>query len=154
MAYIRPMLTMRVLRLAASMAAVVLIVAGSGIARAQGWKDVTAFPDPREEVLGAAAGGKLYVFAGLIPRWKPAGIVYEYDPQADKWTKKKPMALPAHHVALTTWNDKIYSFGGFVYPTAGPAAWVPIDSAWEYDPKLDSWKALAPMPVKRGAAVA
>ena len=37
---------------------------------------------------------------------------------------------------------------------AGPAAWQPIDNVWEYDPAADSWKALAPMPTKRGAAVA
>ncbi len=34
------------------------------------------------------------------------------------------------------------------------SAWTPIDNAFEYDPVNDSWKALAPMPVKRGAAVA
>ena len=34
------------------------------------------------------------------------------------------------------------------------AAWQPIDDVWEYDPAADSWKALAPLPGKRGAAVA
>ena len=85
-----------------------LLTLTASAARAQGaWKDVAAFPDPREEVLGAAAGGKLYVFAGLIPRWRPAGIVFEYDPATDKRTNKKPMAQPSHHIAFTTWNDKI-----------------------------------------------
>ena len=124
-------------------------------AHAQGkWTNVAPFPDPREEVLGAAAAGKMYVFAGLIPLWHTAGLVYEYDPAANQWTKRKPMALPSHHVAFTTYNDKIYAFGGFVYPESGPAAWVPIDNAFEYDPSKDTWKALAPMPIKRGAAVA
>jgi N-acetylneuraminic acid mutarotase len=116
--------------------------------------NVAPFPEPKEELLGAAAGGKLYVFAGLIPLWRPAGLVYEYDPRTNQWTKKKPMALPSHHVALASYNDKIYAFGGFVYPASGPAAWVPIDNAWEYDHAADTWKALAPMPIKRGAAVA
>jgi N-acetylneuraminic acid mutarotase len=31
---------------------------------------------------------------------------------------------------------------------------VPIDNAWEYDPGADRWKGLAPMPSKRGSAVA
>jgi N-acetylneuraminic acid mutarotase len=64
------------------------------------------------------------------------------------------MALASHHVALAELNGKIYVFGGFVPPKAGPPAWVPIDSAWEYDPAADVWKALAPMPTRRGSPVA
>ena len=120
---------------------------------AQGrWVKLAPFPEPAEELLGASAGGKLYVFAGLAPGWKPKALVYEYDPAADKWTKKKPMALASHHVAITEMGGKIYAFGGFVLPAAGPAAWQPIDNAFEYDPAADNWKALAPMPTKRGAA--
>jgi len=122
---------------------------------AQGkWVDLAPFPEPKEEVMGEAANGKLYVFAGLIPLWHPAGLVYEYDPAQNAWTKKKPMALPSHHVAFCEHDGKIYAFGGFVYPDSGPAAWVPINNTWEYDPGKDSWKALAPMPTKRGAAEA
>ncbi len=82
------------------------------------------------------------------------GLVYEYDPASDKWTRKKPMALASHHVSFTEYNGKIYAFGGFVPPKAGQPAWVPIDNAWEYDPAADTWKALAPMPTRRGSPVA
>lgn len=124
-------------------------------ALAQGkWTKLAPFPEPSEELLGAAANGKMYVFAGLAPGWKPRALVYEYDPASDKWNKKKPMALPSHHVALTDYNGKIYAFGGFVLPQSGPPSWVPIDNAWEYDPATDAWKALAPMPTKRGSPVA
>src|SRR5438105_330705 len=82
------------------------------------------------------------------------GMVYEYDPAGDKWTKRKPMALASHHVSFTEYNGKIYAFGGFVPPAQGQPAWVPIDNAWEYDPAADTWKALAPMPTKRGSPVA
>ena len=122
---------------------------------AQGrWVKLAPFPEPAEELLGAASGGKLYVFAGLAPGWKPKALVYEYDPATDKWTKKKAMALASHHVAITELNGKIYAFGGFVLPASGPAAWQPVDNAFEYDPATDTWKALAPMPTKRGGAVA
>ena len=124
-------------------------------AQAQGkWTKLAPFPEPAEELLGASAGGKMYVFCGLAPGWKPMGLVYEYDPASDKWTKKNPMPLASHHVAFTEYRGKIYAFGGFVYPQSGPAAWVPIDNAWEYDPAADRWKALAPMPTKRGSPVA
>src|SRR5262249_17884503 len=82
----------------------------------------------------------------------PTALAYEFDPAANKWTQKKPMQLPSHHVAFTTLNDKIYAFGGFNLPDSGPPAWRPLDNAWEYDPAADTWKPLAVMPTKRGAA--
>src|SRR6266850_4568085 len=118
------------------------------------WVRLAPFPEPAEEILGAAAGGKMYVFAGLAPVWKPMGMVYEYDPTGNQWTKKKPMPLASHHVSFTEHKGKIYAFGGFVFPQSGPPAWVPINNAWEYDPANDNWKALASLPTKRGSAVA
>jgi N-acetylneuraminic acid mutarotase len=124
-------------------------------ANAQGkWVKLAPVPEPAEELLGVAANGKMYVFCGLAPGWKPIGMVYEYDPATDKWTKKKPMPVLTHHVAFTEYRGKIYAFGGFVLPTAGPAAWTPVDNAWEYDPVADTWKPLAPLPTKRGSPVA
>jgi len=118
------------------------------------WVKLAPFPEPAEELYGAAAAGKVYVFGGLAPGWKPRGLAFEYDAATDKWTKKKPMALPSHHVAFTEFGGKLYAFGGFVPPPSGPPAWVPIDQAWAYDPANDSWKALAPMPTRRGSPVA
>jgi N-acetylneuraminic acid mutarotase len=123
-------------------------------AHAQKWGKLAAFPEPAEELLGASAGGKLYVFCGLAPGWKPTGYVYEYDPATDRWTKKGTMPLLSHHVGFTEHKGKIYAFGGFKYPDSGPAGWEPINNAWEYDPAADTWKALAPMPTRRGSPVA
>lgn len=142
-------------RLALCMAMVLAAGFSPVVAQAQGkWAKLAPFPEPAEELYGVAAGGKLQVFGGLAPGWKPRGLVFEYDPAADRWTKKKPMALPSHHIAVTELGGKVYAFGGFVPPAAGPPAWVPIDNAWEYDPAADGWKALAPMPTKRGSPVA
>ncbi len=136
------------------LAALSLMVLAPGSAHAQGrWVKLAAFPEPAEEILGAAANGKLYVFCGLAPGWKPLGMVYEYDPAADQWKKKNPMPLASHHVAFTEMRGKIYAFGGFVLPESGPPAWRPIANAWEYDPAADRWKALAPMPTARGSPV-
>src|SRR6266849_3201656 len=134
--------------------ALACLIGASG-AFAQGkWTKLAAFPELAEGLLGASANGKMYVFCGLAPGWKPIGMVYEYDPAGDKWAKKKSMPLASHHVSFTEYKGKIYAFGGFVLPQSGPPAWVPIDNAWEYDPATDNWKALAPMPTKRGSPVA
>jgi N-acetylneuraminic acid mutarotase len=121
------------------------------------WKKGAPFPEPDEELYGVAVNGKLYVIGG----WgdgKARGANYEYDPATDKWTKKSPMPRPAHHAALAAVNGKIYAFGGFVAPanTAVPvgAAWEPIAEAWEFNPATDAWKPLAPLPGKRGSAIA
>jgi len=121
------------------------------------WKQATPFPEPDEELYGVTAKGKLCVIGG----WgggKARGANYEYDPETDKWTKKKSMPHPAHHAAVASLNGKIYVCGGFIAPenTQLPtgAAWQPIDDAWEYDPATDTWKELPPLPTKRGAGVA
>jgi N-acetylneuraminic acid mutarotase len=58
---------------------------------AQKWSRVAPFPDPSEEIWGASAGGKLYVFGGIAPGWKPKSYVYEYDPANDSWKALAPM---------------------------------------------------------------
>ena len=121
------------------------------------WKKAAPFPEPDEELYGVACNGKMFVIGG----WKDGtarGVTYEYDPATDKWTKKASMPHPSHHAALASFNGKIYVSGGFVppqntnVPTGG--AWQPIDDMWEYDPAGDSWRSLAPLPGKRGSAVA
>ena len=136
-----------------------LVFATAALAQmpASPWKKGAPFPEPDEELYGVAAGGKVYVISGF-GGGKGRGVNYEYDPATDKWTKKKSMPRPAHHPALATSNGKIYVLGGFVAPEKPVlpigAEWEPIDDAWEYDPAADSWKELARLPGKRGAAVA
>jgi peroxiredoxin/N-acetylneuraminic acid mutarotase len=143
--------------LAVIAASLVFATAGMAQMPPSPWKKAAPFPEPDEELYGVAVNGKLYVIGGW-GEGKARGATYEYDPATDKWAKKKPMPRPAHHAALAAANGKIYVCGGFVAPEKAPvpigAAWQPIDDVWEYDPAADSWKALAPLPGKRGAAVA
>ena len=130
----------------------------SPAANAQGgkWVNLAPFPDPHEEVMGEAANGKMYVFAGLDSRRSGCPSAWctsttRHEPVDEKEAHGSALPPPCPHR-----NDgKIYVFGGF---TQGKSetwpAWTPINNALEYDPVNDSWKALAPMPTKRGAAVA
>jgi N-acetylneuraminic acid mutarotase len=150
--------------LIAGSSAAIFILACGVAARAQGqpqqgqgrWTKAAAFPDPEEELYGVAANGKMYVLGGFGAGGKPVGMNWEYDPATDKWTKKKDMPLPVHHSALASHNGKIYMFGGYkLFPVPqGFGGWEPVDNAWEFDPVADSWKALAPLPNKRGSPIA
>jgi N-acetylneuraminic acid mutarotase len=143
--------------LAAMVASLALVTTALAQMPTSPWKKGAPFPEADEELYGVPANGKLYVIGG----WgdgKARGANYEYDPATDRWTKKQPMPRPAHHAALAAVNGKIYVFGGFVAP-ANPAipvgaAWEPIADAWEFNPATDSWKPLAPLPGKRGSAIA
>ena len=118
------------------------------------WQPLPPFPAPTKEMIAVAAGGEIYIFAGQAKFFTPLGLVFAYDPATKAWTTKKPMPLAAHHVAMVEYNGKIYGFGGFKKPASGEIAWEPVDNSWEYDPAADTWKPLAPMPSKRGAASA
>ena len=136
-------------------ASMVLVLTATAYAQGH-WVKLAPFPEPAQEIGGTVANGKVYIMGGLPvgSNSKPKGIVWEYDSATDKWTKKKPMPLPAHHIAVTQYRGKVYVFGGGAQLEAGGPNWVPINNAWEDDPDTDSWKALAPMPTPRGAAVA
>ena len=115
------------------------------------WEPSKAFPMPMEEPVGVALNGRLYVFQGLTDRgFQPMGVVYVYDPATNEWTKKNPMPMAVHHAMTAVAGGKVYVFGGFSRP-GKELAWQPIDNAWEYTADTDTWKALAPLPSKRGA---
>ena len=86
--------------------AAVLVLLAPGFASAQKWSRAAPFPEASEEVYGISANGKLYVLGGLGPGWTAKGLVYEYDPASDQWTKKKNMPLLAHHLAVTEFKGK------------------------------------------------
>jgi hypothetical protein len=71
-------LTRPIVSLACGIRLAAALLGGLTLNAQQGkWVDLAPFPEPKEEVMGEAANGKLYVFAGLIPLWHPAGLVYE-----------------------------------------------------------------------------
>ena len=126
-------------------------------ARAQGhWVKLAPLPETSEEFSFVAASGKIFLFGGnpVGDAGTPRGLVLEYDSATDKWARKKQMPVATHHAAVAEFRGKIYLFGGGVQLAAGGLNQFPTSNVWEYDPAGDSWKALAPMPTRRLAAVA
>src|SRR6266536_2213760 len=120
---------------------------------AQGkWTKLAAFPEPAEELLGVAAGGKMYVFCGLAPGWKPIGMVYEYDPATDTWRARTPIPTPRNHATAGAINGKIYVIGGRTGAAFISSGSSNVDVVEEYDPATAAWgSARARMPSARSA---
>jgi hypothetical protein len=113
---------------------------------AEEWKSAAPILKGAEEVYGIAAGGKLYVFGGLGLDWKAMGMVMEYDPDTDRWTRKRDMPQYLHHVALAEAGGRIYMFGGFTLPEKGKAMWVPSIKHGNTIQKLTSGRRLLRFP--------
>src|SRR5207244_3833205 len=96
-------------------------------ARGMRWSKAAPFPQPEEELYGTVINGKFYVVGGFgfnPPGAQPGGgggapangpcggcppgLVYEYDPGPDKWTKKKDIPVHVHHQAQAAYNGKLY----------------------------------------------
>ena len=99
---------------------------------------------------GRGGGGGATTNAGPCFGCPPA-LVYEYDPGPDKWTKKKNIPVAVHHQAQAAYNGKLYIFGGCLRQISGEGG---TTNTWEYDLAADSYRALAPLPVKRCSAIA
>src|SRR5260370_7532527 len=98
-------------RLAWRLMVIATVIWAASAAWAQGnWVKLAPFPEPAEEISGAEARGKMYVFAGLAPLWKPLGMVYDYNPASNRWAKKQKLALPSHHLAFTPPNTTFHPF--------------------------------------------
>jgi N-acetylneuraminic acid mutarotase len=135
-------------------------------ASAQGnWTQMKPIPQGANEVIGAAVGGRLYVYGGervhtqhvyggVNLRTQPLGMFSAYDPKTDTWTRLKPNPVPVHHGAAAAIGKKFYVFGGFRLPDTGRIGWYPEDKAWVYDTETQIWSELPPMPTPRGAHAA
>ena len=100
--------------------------------------------------------GRLYIL-GAYGDNAPGGLAgwfNEYDPAADRWTKKRDIPMPVHHQAMVGYNGKVYVFGGGIKPTPTGGNWFPTNRTWEYTPETDSWREIRSMPTRRGGGFA
>src|SRR5258705_3080067 len=110
---------------------------------------ITLNPQPAPAA-NAARGGGAATNAGPCGGCPP-GLIYEYDPGPDRWTRKKDIPVHVHHQAQAAFNGKLYIFGGCLRQISGEGG---TTNVWEYDPATDAYRALAPLPVKRCSAIA
>ncbi len=116
------------------------------------WKRMSNFPgEGRAEGISFVINGKAYFGTGFNGG---TGLndLWEYDPNADRWTKKS--GLPT----LGRWAAMVMVYNNKAYVTGGKKVDLPdnqFKDVWEYDPALDKWTAKKDFPgTPRNAGVA
>jgi N-acetylneuraminic acid mutarotase len=120
------------------------------------WQTLAPAPTRRTEGSAATVGGKIYVVGGLTE--PPLGnlmnpvvsdLVQAYDPATDSWTSQSPLPRPLHHVGIATVGNDLYVVGGFTSSLLN--IWKPSAQAFRFNPDLNRWAEIPPMPTARGA---
>jgi hypothetical protein len=113
------------------------------------WTKKAPLPIAHSEVGVAAVDGRIYVEGGTIPDRFVQGLNEEYDPATDRWRERAPLPRELTHLGVTGLNGKLYVIGGFSDPTRDHVG--AVDTAYEYNPKTDTWRMLAHMKRPRGS---
>ena len=141
------MFARRLLALTVACTAFATLTAGAQ-AQSQGtWVMKAPLPASLSEVSVAYVDGKVHVMGGSVLGFTGPYHV-AYDPATDKWAVRAPMPRGLDHMGTTVLNGKVYLIGGFI---GGGVHRDGQNTAFEYDPKLDSWRVLAPMKAGRGS---
>jgi|tagenome__1003787_1003787.scaffolds.fasta_scaffold20970690_3 N-acetylneuraminic acid mutarotase len=111
------------------------------------WSLKAPLPAALNEVGVAVADGKVHVLGGSVLGFT-GPYHQEYDPATDKWRARSALPRSLDHLGTAVLNGKIYAVGGFV---GGGVHKDGQNTAFEYDPALDSWRILAPLKAGRGS---
>ncbi len=108
------------------------------------WSQKAPLPSaPRDHAAVLAIGGKAYVVGGMTCKGQDCGElreVWEYDPAADRWTRKGDLPEEMVWSGYFVLDGKGYIGGG---PRKGAAG---LPHFWEYDPRTDAWTRKADFP--------
>ena len=114
------------------------------------WSTGHPLPVPVWRAFAAAEGGKIYLFGGYRSTqgfpFNPTNRVFEYDPAADQWTEKAPMARARGTAVAVAANGRIHVLGGVGTDD--------LDRNDVYDPVSDTWTAETSMPTGRSGLTA
>jgi len=111
------------------------------------WSRKADMPTPRYHLSVTAANNKIYTIGGCRQRgcssWDLYGDNEVYDPVTDTWSILTPMPTHRYDMSAVTVYDKIYVIGGRKW--VGVHAYI-CDENEVYDPAIDSWTTVAPLP--------
>ena len=109
------------------------------------WEERVPKPTPVTDISAAVIGGLIYVPGGRLSSGSVSDDLSIYNPRTNHWSQaaKLPVALSAY--ALTTFEGKLYLFGGWDGQQY-------VATTYLYDPDLNEWSKGTPMREVRGFA--
>src|SRR5215467_14708997 len=117
---------------------------------AQGtWTSLVAVPTPTEGMTVGGAGQVIVAAYGLSSGAN-TNLTRVYNINTDSWSAGTAAPLPARSDAA--YGETVH--GGFLYVIGGGNSGAPLSDVERYDPVLDAWVTLSPMPTARAGAVA
>lgn len=109
---------------------------------ADSWSTGPALPQPRHHLMLAAVGSDLYAIGGMGAGWEPLDVAWVLRGAAGDWEPITALLEARGAGTAGVIGGKIYVAGG---QTRGGLA----SDTLAYDPAMDSWERLAPIPTER-----
>jgi N-acetylneuraminic acid mutarotase len=114
------------------------------------WTKKSDMPTARVYFSTSVVNGKIYAIGGQSDWWalptKTLSTVEEYDPIANKWTRKADMPTARMELSTSAVNGRIYAIGGW---SLGLGKGNILSTVEEYDPIANKWTEKADMPNER-----
>lgn len=93
------------------------------------WVELAAMPEPVTEITGALLDGKFYVAGGISDPPVTTRFTQVYDIATNTWETVADLPIARDHAAMTSFEGKVYLFGGFDLHGGEE-----MDMVWAYDP--------------------
>jgi N-acetylneuraminic acid mutarotase len=110
------------------------------------WTALAPLPTQRNHLAAAVIGRHVYVVGGRREGAPDTGELDRYDPQADAWETLAPMPTARSGIGAAVSNGRLIVLGGEVNSAHPNGVFPEVEI---YDPALDAWTSLDPMPVPR-----
>jgi N-acetylneuraminic acid mutarotase len=110
------------------------------------WRDVAEFPGPVQHPNAGVVNDKIYVagFYMTTGTTSTSSQVFEYSPADDEWTERAPMPTDTGRAAGCVAVDS-----GFMYVFGGAIDGTSVAFASRFDPAMNMWETLPPLPEPR-----
>ncbi|WP_017317654.1 Kelch repeat-containing protein [Mastigocladopsis repens] len=129
------------------------------------WTRGTDLPVARAEGISAVVDNKIYLIGGRVRATEDARLFNDhidsvrnevFDPTTRRWAARADAPTARNSAASAVIDGKIYVVGGrkFVKNADGTTQQVNVPNLEVYEPKLDRWEALEPMPQAQGGLAA